>query len=90
MISQGLIASHEKKEEKGPECPFIFIGTMEKYREIKFIQREYDDEIITYPRSMIKWSDIAAYKDVTGQTVTIFECEIIMKIDAIFEGREDG
>lgn len=89
MLSQGLISSIEKKEEKGPKCPFLFIGTMEKYRELKFIQRETSDNITIYPRDMLKWSDVAAYKEVTGQKISLLEAGLIMGIDAIFESRED-
>lgn len=85
----GVIKSAERKEDKGPQCPFIFAQTFEKYRELKFVQRDNGDNITIYPRDMLQWSDLVAYKEVTGQRITILEAEVIMGIDAVFEGRLD-
>jgi hypothetical protein len=90
MIAQGLIKSAERKEDRGPECPPLFIGTMEKYRELKFVQRDNGDSIVIYPRDMLRWQDLISYKEATGQRISYLETEIIMGLDAIFEGREDG
>ena len=46
--------------------------------------------MMIYPREMLKWSDIVDYKAVTGQRISIMEADLIMRIDAIFEGRHDG
>ena len=86
----GVIKAAERREEQGPECPLIFAGTFAKYRELKFIQRETDDSITVYPRDMLTWQDLAAYRDVTRQQFTMLETELIMGLDAIFEGRHDG
>lgn len=86
----GVISGVERKVQKGPECPLIFAGVFEKYRELKFIQRETGDTITVYPREMINWADINAYKAATGQNVSMLEADLIMRIDAIFEGRNDG
>lgn len=83
------IAVAEKKEQKGPECPFSFIHTHEKYRQLKFIQRDNGDSITLYPRDMLSWQDVNAFRDATGHTISILEAEIIMGIDGIFEGRND-
>lgn len=84
------IAVKEKKDKKGPTCPFAFILTHDKYRELKFIQRDNGDNITIYPRDMLRWQDLNAYKEATGSTISILEAELIMGIDGIFEGREDG
>lgn len=86
----GIIAEAERQEEQGPECPLIFLGTFEKYRALKFIQRESDDKITVYPREMLSWQDLAAFRDVSRQQLTMLETELIMGLDAIFEGRRDG
>lgn len=86
----GIIEGVERKVQKGPECPLIFAGVFEKYRELKFIQRETGDNITVYPREMINWADIIAYKAATGQDISMLEADLIMRIDAIFEGRHDG
>lgn len=85
----GVITGVERKEDKGPECPFLFMTTFSKYRELKFIQRSDGDSIKLYPRDMLTWSDLVAYKSITGQQITMLEAEVIMGIDAVFEGRED-
>lgn len=86
----GVISEPERKEERGPSCPPIFSGTFEKYRELKFIQRETGDTIKLYPRDMLTWPDLTAYKSATGQEITMLEAELIMGLDAIFEGKDDG
>lgn len=86
----GVVKESDRKDERGPECPHCFVGTVEKYRELKFIQRETGDTIHIYPRDMLEWSDLKAYKDITGHEISMLEAELIMGIDAIFEGREDG
>lgn len=86
----GVIKEAVRNEDKGPECPSIFIGTFEKYRGLKFLQRNTDDSIRLYPRDMLTWHDLVAYQTVTGQRLSLLEAELIMGIDAIFEGREDG
>lgn len=85
----GVITAVERKIDKGPECPFIFMTTLGKYKELKFIQRMDGDTIKLYPRDMLTWSDLVAYKSVTGQQITMLESEVIMGIDAAFEGRDD-
>lgn len=90
MISQGLLQNSQKKEQKGPECPSIFIGTLEKYRDLKFVQRDDGETIINYPRDMLGWHHLDAYRRVSGQPLTMLESELIMGIDGVFEGRDDG
>lgn len=85
----GVIKSANRKEDKGTQCPLFFAQTFEKYRELKFVQRDNGDNITIYPRDLLQWSDLVAYKEVTGQQITILEAEVIMGIDAIFEGRLD-
>lgn len=86
----GVIKESDRKEDRGPQCPPSFIGVFEKYRELKFIQRETGDTINIYPRDMLNWNDLMAYKAITSQEISMLEAELIMGLDAIFEGREDG
>ena len=86
----GVISARDKKQEKGPECPLIFISLMDKYRALKFLQRETDDTIVIIPRDALKWQDLVAFRDVAGYGISLFEAEVIMGLDGIFEGREDG
>jgi len=89
LISMGVIEKADRPAQEGLNCPSLFIGTFEKYRELKFIRRETSDNVTIYPRDMLKWSDLVAYKSVTGQEITMLEAEVIMGIDGIFESRED-
>lgn len=86
----GILKQPTIKEQKGPKCPSLFTGTFEKYRGLKFLQRETDDNIRLYPRDMLSWTDLVAFQKVTGQPLSYLEAELIMGLDAIFEGREDG
>lgn len=82
--------SHRAAQQRGPECPLEFLSTFEKYRELKFSRRVTDDEIKLYAREMLNWQDLVAYRDITGQNISMYEVDLIMGIDAIFEGRDDG
>ena len=62
----------------------------DKYRNLKFIQRDTGEPLVLCPRDMINWQDLVAYKSMTGETISLLETELIMGIDAIFEGRNDG
>lgn len=73
----------------GPECPLIFLCTFDKYRDLKFTKRVTEEEIKLYARDSLSWSDVMAYKSVTGQNITMHEADLIMGLDAIFEGRND-
>lgn len=86
----GILQAAAKKEETGPQCPSLFLGTMDKYRELKFLRRETDDSVKMYARGMLTWQDVAAYVQLSGQKISYFETELIMALDAIFEGKDDG
>lgn len=80
----------EAAQPEGPSCPSIFIGTFEIYRELKFVKKETAGSVKLYPRDMLTWQDIIAYKNATMQHMSIIECEVIMGLDGVFEGKEDG
>lgn len=86
----GIIQAREKAPEKGPECPAIFTDVMAKYRALKFVQRRTDDAVKLYPRAQLSWQDLAAFQQTTGERITLLESELIMGLDGIFEGRDDG
>ena len=86
----GIIQAREKAPEKGPECPAIFTDVMAKYRALKFVQRRTDDAVKLYPREQLSWQDLAAHQQTTGERITLLESELIMGLDGIFEGRDDG
>lgn len=86
----GIIQAREKAPEQGPECPAIFTDVMAKYRALKFVQRRTDDAVKLYPREQLSWQDLAAYQHTTGERITLLESELIMGLDGIFEGRDDG
>lgn len=86
----GVLKAAAKKEDKGPDCPSIFLSTVEKYRGLKFLQRETNDSIRLYPRDMLNWRDLLDYQQVTGHNISMLEAELIMGLDAIFEGRDNG
>lgn len=86
----GIIADAPRAPEQGPECPAMFAPVMGKYRSLKFVQRRTDDAVSLYPRDQLKWQDLVAYKEVTGDSISLLEAELIMGLDGIFEGREDG
>lgn len=76
-------------QNEGPACPSVFISTFEKYRELKFTRRVTPDVVKLYSRDTLNWQDLVSYSQVTGHTITIHESELIMGLDAIFEGRND-
>lgn len=86
----GVSAETPAKENKGPECPLMFAGLMGKYRSMKFLRRVKDDTIMMYPRDTLTWQDLVAFQQVSGQRLTMLESELIMGIEGIFEGRDDG
>lgn len=79
-----------KKEDKGPECPSVFLDVFDKYRALKFVRRETEEAVKLYARDMLNWQDIIAFKAATGHNLSILECELIMGLDAVFEGKDDG
>lgn len=86
----GVIQEVTRVPEQGPECPAIFAPVMDKYRSLKFVQRRTDDAVALYPREQLQWQDLQAYKGVTGDSISLLEAELIMGLDGIFEGRDDG
>lgn len=89
MRAIGQLQESEKTEETGPMCPSLFLSVFDKYRMIKFAQRHTDEAVKLYAREMLSWQDIIAFKTATGHSLSLLESELIMGIDAIFEGRED-
>lgn len=89
-MSMGIIPTSDKTDPAGPSLPGIFVAVWDKYRSLKFIQRDTGDSIVLSPRDIISWQDLVAYKSVTGEAISLLESELIMGIDAIFEGRDDG
>lgn len=85
----GLIAEAQK-ETSGPQCPPMFTAVYDKYRRLKFVQRDNGESLVLYPREQLSWQDLVAYKAITGDSISLLEADLIMGIDAIFEGREDG
>lgn len=91
LIAMGVFdGAASAARDDGPECPSIFIGTMEKYHELKFIRRVESDEIKLYARDTLSWQDLLCYSQVTGNEISMHEAELIMGLEAIFEGREDA
>ncbi len=86
----GVISSADRTApEEGRECPSIFVSTFQKYRELKFLRRVTEDSVKLYARDTLNWQDLAYYSQMSGQTISILEAELIMGLDAIFEGRND-
>ncbi len=90
MRAIGQMPDAPKKEDKGPECPSIFLDVFDKYRALKFVRRETEEAVKLYARDMLNWQDIIAFKAATGHSLSILECELIMGLDAVFEGKDDG
>lgn len=75
--------------EEWPSCPSLFMSTFEKYRELKFLRHVTEASVKLYARDTLNWQDLAYYSQMSGQTISILEAELIMGLDAIFEGRND-
>ena len=90
MRAIGQMPEAQKKEDKGPECPSVFLDVFDKYRALKFVRRETEEAVKLYARDMLNWQDIIAFKAATGHSLSILECELIMGLDAVFEGKDDG
>lgn len=90
LAAMGLLDSaKDATQDEGPYCPDDLATTFEKYRELKFTKREDDDGVKLYARDTLRWPDLVAYSSVTGQNIGMYEAELIMGLDAIFEGRND-
>lgn len=86
----GIIDTAQRAaRDEGPQCPSLFIPLFEKYRELKFTIDRSGETFTLYPRNQLQWQDLVAYKEATQQTISIHEAELIMGIDAIFEGRDN-
>ncbi|OMM72130.1 hypothetical protein BCA73_22840 [Salmonella enterica subsp. enterica serovar Enteritidis] len=90
LIAMGKIAAAKTVEAEDKHPPFIFQELMDKYRKLKFIQRATTSEITLIAREMLNWQDLEAFKSATGEEISMLEAELIMGIDAIFEGRDNG
>ncbi len=90
MRAIGQISEAPKKEDKGPECPSVFLDVFDKYRALKFVRRETEEAVKLYARDMLNWQDIIAFKAATGHSRSILECELRMGLDGVFAGRDDG
>ena len=90
MRAIGQLQDSPKSEDEGPWCPSIFLDVFDKYRALKFVRRETDEAVKLYARDMLNWQDIIAFKAATGHSLSLLECELIMGLDAVFEGKDDG
>lgn len=90
MRAIGQLQDSPKREDEGPSCPSIFLDVFDKYRALKFVRRETDEAVKLYARDMLNWQDIIAFKAATGHSLSLLECELIMGLDAVFEGKDDG
>ncbi len=89
MFAMGLITGEEPAEEVSPVLPSDMLPAWEKYRGLKFMQRVGEDgRLVLHPRDALTWAELVAYGGVTGDKITPFESDLIMGLDAIFEGRE--
>lgn len=86
----GVITEAPERKDEGPQCPFIFMDVLDIYRELKFVRRITDDSIKLIARELITWQDLMAYQTATRRTLSILETELIMGLEAIFEGRDNG
>lgn len=87
----GVIKRAERTaRDEGPACPSCFVPLFNVYRELRFAVDRSGDVNTLYPRNQLSYRDVDAYKRVTQHDLTIHEVELIMGIDAIFEGRENG
>ena len=86
----GITTAAAAADDDNVPLPALFAGVWDKYRSLKFIQRDTGESLILCPRDIIKWQDLVAYTSATGDAISLLETELIMGIDAIFEGRDDG
>ncbi len=83
----GVIEKANRTEQaKGPECPLIFISTYEKFKSLKFAEAQHEDKVVLVNRGQIRFSEIKAFKDTVGYDLTYLDVELIMGMDALFEG----
>jgi hypothetical protein len=88
-VSMGIITAATTTPETAPPIPAALAGTWSKFRDLKFMQRDTGDKIILYPRAPLTWPDLTAYVSATQNPISIFETDIIMTLDAMYEGRAD-
>jgi hypothetical protein len=83
------IDGNRTARDEGPKCPSEMLSTFDKYRSIKFTRRVTADDIRLYARDTLCWGDLVAYVKMTKNDISIHEAELLMGLDAIFEGRDD-
>lgn len=87
----GVLASDNRPaQDEGPQCPSSLFSTFNKYKDLKFAKRITDSEIKLYARDTLNWADLVAYSRMMKSDITIHEAGLIMDLDSIFEGRDDG
>jgi hypothetical protein len=77
----------EGREE--PDFPDGMDGIYSHYKRLKFWRMVADDVVTLMPRSAIGFTDIRSYCRLHDVELSPHDVQIIMDIDALFEGREN-
>lgn len=84
MVAMGLPVP-PAPEEVAPDCPSDMLRILDKYYALKFVSRNNT----LYPREMLQYHQLTAYAELHKQPFTLLEVDLIMGLDALFEGRNE-
>lgn len=84
MAAMGLPVPKEP-EETPPECPSDMMKIMDKYYALKFVSRNN----VLIPREMLQYHHLTAYAELHKQPFSLLEVDLIIGLDALFEGRNE-
>lgn len=91
LISMGVIEdTPQPPQRNGPEMPDDMAPLYAKYKRLRFGRKVDADAVTLVPRAALQYAELQAYSQISGDAFTPLEADIIMSIDAIFEGSEHG
>lgn len=84
------VVQAEPPPRESPEMPAAMLPVYAKYKRIRFGRMIGDEAVTLIPRRPLQFAELAAYSQITGDEITPLEVDVIMSIDAIFEGSKHG
>lgn len=88
LKAMGIVTEQKELKRDTPKIPESLIYIYEEYRKLKFSIVKKDGSIVLYPRQQLTYAELDSYSRVTQSKLKTWELNLIMDIDAIFEGRE--
>lgn len=90
LKAMGVTTGKEETMRDSPKLPDSMAYLYDEYRKLKFSIAKKDDGYVLYPRSQLTYTELNSYIKLTESLLKQWEVNLIMDIDAIFEGRSHG